>query len=146
MNFSTVAMLLLAWQLLKSQNTEKQRKPDLTEFLSDETKNVIECVNKLSTKNTSGDDKMGAIFQIVSNPTIMGLLQNLLAKKDEKSAQNEEKSAQNETHIDDLTNEEGYSFEKPSDACREFFRPIDNIADAEVKHKLYWFYDNWYVK
>lgn len=146
MNLSTVAMLLLAWQLLKSQNAENQRKPDLTEFLSDETKNMIECVNKLSAKSASNDDKMGAIFQIASNPTVMGLLQNLFAKADANTSQNKPQNAQNETHIDDLTNDEGYSFEKPSDACREFFRPIDNIADAEVKHKLYWFYDNWYVK
>ncbi len=149
MNLSTVAMLLLVWQMIRSQNTsskETPKKPDFKELLSDDTKNVIDCVNKLSSGNSSNDDKMGAIFQIISNPTVMGLVQNMFTKNGQNTEEKQPKSMQNETYTDDLTNDEGYSFEQPSEASKEFFRPIDNIADAEVKHKLYWFYDNWYVK
>ena len=69
----------------------------------------------------------------------MNLAQNLFSgNKNNAQKQGKER--------DTFSNEEGYSFEKPSASSQEFFRPIDNIADAEVKSKLYWFYDNWYVK
>lgn len=132
MNFSTVAMLLLAWQLLRTSNTPPQ-KAHLEDFLSQEAKDVLGCVGKLS--HGSNDDKMGAVVQLLSNPTVAGILQNVLGNT--QSAPQKEQT---------FENEEGYRFEQPSQASKEFFRPIDNIADAEVKHKLYWFYDNWYVK
>ena len=141
MNLSTVALLFLAWQMLSNtQNTPKQTpKPDLTGFLSDDTKNILDSLGKISSKESSGDDKLGAIIQMISNPTVMNLAQNLFSGN-KNNAQKQEKER------DTFSNEEGYSFEKPSASSQEFFRPIDNIADAEVKSKLYWFYDNWYVQ
>ena len=62
---------------------------------------------------------------------VMSVAEGLFKKKDEPAP---------------VVNDEGYKFETPSKDSQEFFRPIDNIADAEIKHKLYWFYDNWYVK
>lgn len=146
MNLSTIALLLLAWQLFGTKNTSERqqtaKKPDLTELFSDDTKNMIDCVGKLSSQKSTNDDKMGALFQIISNPTVMNLVQNMFPQKDGA----EMTPQQTEVPQQELTNEEGYRFETPSSESQEFFRPIDGIADAEVKHKLYWFYDNWYIK
>lgn len=134
MNLSWLALALVAMQLLSSQNTKSQPpKPDLTEFLSDDTKNMIDCLGKLSSPD--GGDKLGAIMQALSNPTVMNVAQSIFSsgtKKEEKDAP--------------FTNDEGYEFEKPSPEAEEFFRPIEHIADPEVKNKLYTLYNNWYLK
>ncbi|MCM1533637.1 MAG: hypothetical protein NC099_03180 [Corallococcus sp.] len=133
---TTIAIALLAWQLLTSGNSpsEKKRSPleDLSQFVSDDAKSIIDCVGKLSSNDVSQEDKTGAIFQMMTNPAVINIADSLF-KKDKTSRQTEVK------------NDEGYTFEQPSLASQEFFRPIDNIADAEIKHKLYRFYDNWYV-
>lgn len=135
MNLSTIAMLLIAWQLLSKSNAPKQNKSpleSLSSFMSDDTKNIMDSITKLSDKDASQEDKTGAIFQMMTNPAVMDMASKLFNKQETDKKQDE--------------NDEGYKFETPSATSREFFRPIDNIADAEVKHKLYWFYDNWYVK
>lgn len=135
MNLSTIAMLLIAWQLLSKSNAPKQNKSpleSLSSFMSDDTKNIMDSITKLSDKDASQEDKTGAIFQMMTNPAVMDMASKLFNKQEPDKKQDE--------------NDEGYKFETPSATSREFFRPIDNIADAEVKHKLYWFYDNWYVK
>ena len=145
MNLSTVALLLIAWQVLSSNSRERQNTShsspldNLSGFLSDDTKNIINCVNKLSDKQCSQEDKTGAIFQMITNPAVMNIASSFFGGN---SKQDNEPQPQ----ADGQTNSEGYKFEQPSAASQEFFRPIDNIADAEVKHKLYWFYDNWYIK
>lgn len=147
MNLSTIALLLLAWQLFGTKNTSESqqaaKKPDLIQLFSDDTKNMIDCVGKLSSQKSTNDDKMGALFQIISNPTVMNLVQNMFPQK---NAAETEASQQTAPPQNEFTNEEGYRFETPSTESQEFFRPIDGIADAEVKNKLYWFYDNWYIK
>lgn len=136
MNLSTIALALLAWQLLSGSN-RTESKPNssplenISQFVSDDTKNIIDCVEKLSSQNASTEDKTGAIFQMMTNPTIMNMASSLFKKEEEAKP---------------VVNDEGYRFETPSKASQDFFKPIDNIADAEIKHKLYWFYDNWYVK
>ena len=158
MNLSTVALLLIAWQVLSSngnnraqqQNTPRNSPLDgLSNFLSDDTKNIIDCVNKLSDSQCSQEERSGAIFQMMTNPAVMNIASSIFGG-DNGSAQQQQSSPsqQTATHANSqgYTNEEGYKFEQPSPASEEFFRPIDNIADAEVKHKLYWFYDNWYIK
>ena len=147
MNLSTVALLLIAWQVLSgsSNNAQQQTAPkaspldSIAVFLSDDTKNILDCVNKLSDKQCSQEDKTGAIFQIITNPQLMNIASNLFSGN---AQQQPKPNEQTNVH----TNSEGYRFEHPSTASQEFFRPIDNIADSEIKHKLYWFYDNWYVK
>lgn len=137
MNLSTIALALLAWQLLSNGQDKHQEKAsaspleNLSQFVNDDTKNIINCVEKLSSKDSSQEDKTGAIFQMMTNPAVMNIASSLFKKPDEPSP---------------VVNDEGYKFETPSKASQDFFKPIDNIADAEVKHKLYWFYDNWYVK
>lgn len=132
MNLSTVALILLAWQLLSKKSAKSDSPLDnLSQFMSDDTKNILSCVEKLSDKDASKEDKTGAIFQMITNPAVMSAAESLFKKKEEAAP---------------VVNEEGYKFETPSKDSQEFFRPIDNIADAEIKHKLYWFYDNWYVK
>ncbi len=136
MNLSTIAMLLIAWQLLSKNNTPPKNKSPLdglSQFMSEDTKNIMDCVTKLSDKDASKEDKTGAIFQMMTNPAVMDTVSKLFKKEEKPESKQDE-------------NAEGYKFETPSTASREFFHPIDNIADAEVKNKLYWFYDNWYVK
>ena len=133
MNFSTLAMVLLAWQLLSKPQQQQNPADYLSQFLNDDSKNLMDCVTKLSSKSATQQDKTGAIFQMMTNPAVMDLAQNLFGKK----------SADQSTPT---TNDEGFAFETPSQNAKEFFSPIDNIADMEVKNKLYWFYDNWYVK
>ena len=146
MNLSTVALLLIAWQVLSSGDKgSKQNAPQsspldtISAFLSDDTKNIISCVSKLSDSKCSQEDKTGAIFQIMTNPQLMNFASNLFGGNGEQQQKQNEQNS-------DFTNNEGYKFDQPSPASQEFFRPIDNIADAEIKHKLYWFYDNWYIK
>lgn len=138
MNLSTIAIALLAWQLLSTngeQHSKSNASPldNISQFVSEDTKSILDCVGKLSDKNCSQEDKTGALFQMMTNPTLMNMASSLFNKTEEPK---------NEP----IVNDEGYKFETPSQQSRDFFKPIDNIADAEVKHKLYWFYDNWYVK
>ena len=156
MNLSTIALILLAWQLL-SNNSNSPSKPSsrpqigLSDFLNDDTKNMLNCVNKLSTP-CSQEDRTSAIFQMMTNPAVMNLATNLFGGNTQENTGESAPQSDNSVHTQNTTtsdphvNAEGYRFETPSQASQEFFRPIDNIADAEVKHKLYWFYDNWYVK
>ena len=136
MNLSTIALALLAWQLLSGSNDNKSKSSsspleNISQFVNDDTKNILDCVEKLSSNKTSNEDKTGAILQMMTNPTVMNMASSLFKKNDEPKP---------------VVNDEGYKFEQPSQDSQAFFKPIDNIADAEVKHKLYWFYDNWYVK
>ena len=149
MNLSTIALLLIAWQVFSNGNdgAKRQNAPNaaplgnITDFLSDDTKNVINCVRKLSDAQCSQEDKTGAIFQMMTNPAVMNIASSFFGGNNAGEQPQPTTSEQN-----GMKNGEGYQFEQPSPASQDFFRPIDNIADAEVKHKLYWFYDNWYVK
>ena len=159
MNLSTLALILLAWQLFSgSQNTRQSTPPPqigISDFLSDDTKNILNCVNKLSSNGCSQEDKTNAIFQMMANPAVMKMASNLFGGA-QNGAQNgmqtngasettSSNSSEPSTGADEHVNSEGYRFETPSADSQEFFRPIDNIADAEIKHKLYWFYDHWYL-
>lgn len=148
MNLSTVALLLIAWQVLSNNGNNGARHNDaprpsplsgISDLLSDDTKNIISCVNKLSDRNCSQEDRTGAIFQMMTNPAVMNIASSFFGGGQQPAPQPEQKPKE-------MVNDEGYKFDQPSVPAQEFFRPIDNIADAEVKHKLYWFYDNWYVK
>ena len=134
MNLSTVALLLLAWQLFGAQNTKKR---DVTDYLSADTKNILDCVSQLSSKDSTGNDKMGAILQMMSNPMFADIAGKMFGNAQQKPPETPPK--------EDFTNDEGYKFQQPTVASQEFFKPIENIADAEVKNKLYRFYEDWYV-
>lgn len=154
MNLSTVALILLACHLMSSNSkppkTQQSPPMDWTGFLSEDTKNIINCVGTLSNEKCSQEDRTGAIFQMLSNPAIMNLASNLFGNFGAATApdkkENDTDGVKNQHTSRDDVNSEGFRFDTPSDDSREFFRPIDNIADSEIKHKLYWFYDNWYVK
>ena len=156
MNLSTIALILLAWHVLTKGNGQQDAKKGppnlgLTDFLSEDTKNILNCAQKLSSDKCSQEDRTSAIFQMMSNPAVMNIASNLFGGLGNmgNSATTGAPEQQEQTATGDAdihTNSEGYKFETPSAASVEFFRPIDNIADTEIKHKLYWFYDNWYVK
>ena len=150
MNLSTIALLVFAWLAFGNNGAKQQSAPKispldaLTGLLNDDTKNIINCVNTLNDSHCSQEDKTGAIFQMISNPAVMNIASSFFGGG-QANQQGENKQQQQQSD-GAMKNSEGYAFEQPSPACQDFFRPIDNIADAEVKHKLYWFYDNWYVK
>lgn len=151
MNLSVIALAIVAWKLLSDnqarekdtrQQTHATPKISLTDFLNDDAKTVIEGAEKLTSQDTDTEEKMSAIIGLMSNPTVMSFAESLFGQKSDGQTAAQD----NETHDEQaFTNDEGYEFAKPSAASQEFFRPIDNIADAEVKSKLYWFYDNWYL-
>lgn len=148
MNLSTVALVLLAWHLLQKKPTAQQQPQQLGigDFLSDDVKNILNTAQKLNG-SCSPEDRAGAIFEIMSNPAVQNIANTIFGNMGAKNAKPQTpEPAQQQCESDQNTNGEGYKFETPSAASQEFFRPIDNIADAEVKHKLYRFYDNWYVK
>ena len=118
MNLSTVAMLLLAWQLLSGGNDKGETMTDkLGAMLSDDSKALVGNIQKLSDANATAEDKTGAVLGLVTNPTVMSI-----AGKP-------------------LVNDEGYNLGTPSADSANFFSEIDNVADAEVKSKLYKWYD-----
>lgn len=132
MNLSWLALALVAMQLLNCPKDKPKKTPNLTEFLSDDTKSMLDCFGKLTSSDTT--DKLSAIMQALSNPVVMNVAQSFFStpQKDEPTGE--------------FTNDEGYTFEKPSQEAKEFFHPIEHIADPEVKNKLYTLYDNWYLK
>jgi len=155
-NLSVIALALVAWKLLsdsgtREQNTQQQAragspKITLTDFLNDDAKTVIEGAEKLTSSNANTEEKMSAIIGLMSNPTVMSFAESLFGQKNGgQTTEGGETQADAPQSEQAFTNDEGYEFAKPSAASQEFFRPIDNIADAEVKSKLYWFYDNWYL-
>ena len=136
MNLSTIALLFVVWQLLgNKKNSSVSSNVRLDNFLNDETKSLIDCVTKISSKEATQEDKMAAIFTALSNPNVISLV-DMLTKQ---FAADKRKNTPPQ-------NEEGYVFNSPSNESQEFFKPIENIADAEVKNKLYSIFDNWYVK
>lgn len=132
MNLSTIALLLLGWQLLSGCKEESQQFSPL-QMLSEDNRNLLEDITKLSDKNTTSEQKTSAILDLVGNPAVMSLATKLLGNATDK----EDGTS--------LVNDEGYNFGKFDAACKDCFRPVDKIADAEVKSKLYNWYD-WYVK
>ena len=153
MNLSTLALIFLAWQLL-SNGANTPKKPSsrpqvgIADFLNDDTKNMLDCVSKL-TSSSDSQEKTGALFQMMANPAVMNLATNLFGGAPQGGTETSDKTdvhTQHQTHTEEFVNQEGYRFETPSASSQEFFRPIDNSADAEIKHKLYLFFDNWYVK
>lgn len=158
MNLSALAIALLAFQMFSNtQKPKEKHSPDLTSFLSDDTKGILDCFGKLSSKQSGKDDKLGAILQMISNPVFSEITQVLFNNKasnreqsqeaeQEQQSEHRQETAQDNATQQPFTNDEGYTFETPSEKSREFFRPIENIADAEVKNKLYTFFDNWYLK
>ena len=144
MNLSVIALAVLAWKILsdnkqQSKPSPSQPKINLTDLLNDDVKTVLQGAETLTSKGANAEEKMGAIIGLMSNPTVMSFAENLFGQKEAKPA--EEAPPQQQPFV----NDEGYQFETPSGESVEFFRPIDNIADAEVKNKLYWFYDHWYL-
>lgn len=129
MNLSTVAMLLLAWQLLGGGNDKGETMTDkLGAMLSDDSKALVGNIQKLSDANATAEDKTGAVLGLVTNPTVMSIADKLLGNKQSETGK-------------PLVNDEGYNLGTPSVDSAKFFSEIDNVADAEVKSKLYKWYD-----
>ena len=102
MNLSTVALLLIAWQVLSNSGAQRQQTTPktspldgLAEFLSDDTKNIINCVNKLSDRQCSQEDRTGAIFQMMTNPALMNIASSIFSGngKEQEQAKPDEQSS-----------------------------------------------------
>ena len=180
MNWSTVALLFFAWQMLSNNSKSSPTIQDVVPFLNDDAKGILDGVTKLSSPTASNEDKTGAIFQMMTNPTVMSFAQNLFGG--DKPSQPSDCQGQTATGAPDATsaprqqscnyypacpqtdnattsfdgttfsqqttppqNDEGYTFASPTERAKQFFAPIDAIATAEVKHKLCYFYDHWYL-
>ena len=164
MNWSTAIMLFLAWQLLSKNTQSSPTLQDIAPFLNDDTRGILEGVSKLSSPTATSEDKTGAIFQMMTNPTVMNFAQSLFGQKvetppssespffDNHSTQNPPTTNATSGQFDNTQppptapqNDEGYTFDSPTERAKQFFAPIDTIATAEIKHKLCYFYDNWYL-
>ncbi len=218
MNWSTAIMMFLAWQLLSNNTQSSPKIQDIAPFLNEDTRGILDGVTKLSSPTATSEDKTGAIFQMMTNPTVMSFAQNLFggnassttgqgdappsatqtptstngtpptptangavdtstppknwAPSSQFAPQTTTPQADNTNpsqssfyqteqsplqggysakHADTPTqsqgyqNDEGYTFPSPTERAKQFFAPIDTIATAEVKHKLCYFYDNWYL-
>ena len=216
MNWSTAIMLFLAWQLLSNNTQSSPKIQDIAPFLNEDTRGILDGVTKLSSPTATSEDKTGAIFQMMTNPTVMSFAQNLFggntgfttgqadtpppstqqpstapstpptpttsdtdtptfpqnwAQSGQFSPQINVAQADNTTQTQSgfcqqghrlqggysakqvdtpiqsqgYQNDEGYTFPSPTERAKQFFAPIDTIATAEVKHKLCYFYDNWYL-
>ena len=134
MNLSGIALALLAWQLLCGSDNAKQNDGlPFAQLLSEDSRNLLADIGKLSDKTTTAEQKTSAVLDLVGNPAVMSLASKLLGNANIDQADKP------------LVNDEGYNLGTPNRECREFFRPVENVADAEVKGKLYKWYD-WYIK
>lgn len=141
----------------------------LSSFLNDDTKEIIDNVGKFSSPESTNDDKMSAVFQMMTNPAFSNITSSIFgggkteAKPTEQPNENydeTETATQSSGDGIDLdatfndfmashnkesnTNEEGYKFSEPSNEARDFFKPVENIAGVEATHKLHKLYDNCY--
>lgn len=163
MNWSTVALLFLAWQMLSPNKQSSPKLQDIAPFLNDDTKDILQGVSKLSSPTATSEDKTGAILQMMTNPTVMNIAQNLFGGAGNATPEQPRAATQQPVGgqtssttteqpqqggpqmVDDYQNDEGYTFASPTERAKQFFAPIDPIATTEVKHKLCYFYDNWYL-
>lgn len=214
MNWSTAILLLLAWQLLSNNTQSAPKIQDIAPFLNEDTRGILDGVTKLSSPTATSEDKTGAIFQMMTNPTVMSFAQNLfggdkggMSTKQPPSTtqtpfqtpptaqetptqsacdgqfvphatppqhndipphggqppqpgdgrsspqfaphttttQGGYNTWQTEEPPQGYQSDEGYTFPSPTERAKQFFAPIDTIATAEIKHKLCYFYDNWYL-
>ncbi len=125
MNLSTALLLLVCWQLLGNKPSDQTQNtpPDIKSFLSDDTKTLVDNIGKLSSTTATSDEKTGALLGLVTNPAVMSFAETILGGQKP------------------LVNDEGYNLGTPSAESKEFFKSVDSIADAEVKSKLYKWYD-----
>ncbi len=146
MNWSTVALLFFAWQMLSQNKQSSPKLQDVAPFLNDETKDILDGVTKLSSATATNEDKTSAILQMMTNPTVMNLAQNLFGtKKDDNTTTPPPTNQTTAPGTPPEQNDEGYTFDSPTERAKQFFAPIDTITTAEIKHKLCYFYDNWYL-
>lgn len=144
MNWSTVALLFFAWQMLSQNKQSSPKLQDVAPFLSDETKDILDGVAKLSSTTATNEDKTGAILQMMTNPTVINFAQNLFGTKGTDKTPDKPSDAPSDDVLENQ-NDEGYTFDSPTERAKQFFAPVDAIATAEIKHKLCYFYDNWYL-
>jgi hypothetical protein len=150
MNISTAIMLFLAWQMLSKNGGiggagGRGGLSGLSGLLNNETQELLSSVSKLTDKTASSDEKTSAIFQMITNPTMQTFTGGLFGNKGGSTAEATPSSTQQDVTYD--TNEEGYVFRDiPSEGAKDFFKPVENIANVEARHKLYKLYDNWYTK
>lgn len=129
MNLSTITLLVLAWQLLGNSNGGKSPIDNIGSLLTDDNKAVVDSIKKLTDSTASAEDKTGAVLGLATNPSVASIAEKLLGKNDSAP----------------LINDEGFNLGTPSTDSRIFFKEVDNVADIEVKSKLYKWYD-WQYK
>ncbi|MCH5152318.1 MAG: hypothetical protein J1F65_06705, partial [Clostridiales bacterium] len=85
MNLSAIALAVLAWKLFtdgrRQPERNEQQKINLTDFLNDDVKTVLQGAETLTSRDTNTEEKMGAILGLMSNPTVMSFAENLFGQK-----------------------------------------------------------------
>lgn len=141
MNISTIAIALIAWQLLRNNNPKNNKGVDLggiSNFLSPDAKDIVDNIGTLT--NGSGD-KTSAILSLITNPSVMSFADSMFGKgKTQPSAPEPTASSTNDN------TDSGYNYPEGTEEARQFFAPIESVAGKEVSSKLYQMYDNWYSK
>lgn len=97
---------------------------------------MLPHVTKLFDSAATEQEKNDAVMALMTNPAVFDIVSRFAAKNDGgKSGKNNDDAPAGETEKREY-----------SDESREFFRPVEKVAGAEISGKLYKLYDNWYVK
>ncbi len=163
MNIAMVALGLLAYKMLKGNNSSGNRGDNtassmLDGMLSEDAKSILGSIDNLTNGST---DKTGALLSLLTNPSVMsivtsmfgGLLDNIVnfgsgnstASSDSSTGDDTAKSASDAD--EDAGSGKQYDtspYYSGSSNAHSFFAHVDNIAGQEVSSKLYHIYDNWY--
>jgi len=142
--------LLLGFVLLgTAKSKDKKNGIDLSSLLSNQDAlTLLPHVAKLFDKSATEDDKNSAVINLMSNPIIFELMQKFFVNQpsqEDKQPSNENQDKQ--THSEPKNENENNEIQKDfSQESKDFFKPIENVAGAEISQKLYSLYDNWYIK
>ena len=143
--------LLIGFVLLGTFNKQNKKENgfDLSQILSNpDIVSLLPNVAKLFDKAATDDDKNLAIMTLLTNPVIFEIVQKFATKNQNSNQQNNQ--PQNEEKAEQTQEENNKQEEKKqqtfSDESKEFFAPINEVADKQISKKLYALYDYWYVK
>lgn len=105
---------------------------------------MLPHVTKLFDSAATEQEKNDAVMALMTNPAVFDIVSRFTVKNDGgKSGKNNNDDAP----ADETAKNAGETGKREySDESKEFFRPVEKVAGAEISGKLYKLYDNWYVK
>ena len=104
---------------------------------------MLPHVTKLFDSAATEQEKNDAVMAVMTTRAVLRGVGRFAAKNDGgKSGKNNDDAPADET----AKNAGEAGKREYSDESKEFFRPVEKVAGAEISGKLYKLYDNWYVK